>query len=63
MTCEEVLTRDEEIDKQAKKHSNLVIKETEGYFLKMAGDFSRYMLECSDVTEENVGADTKFGKH
>jgi hypothetical protein len=48
-TCESVLARDQEFSEMAEGHNEHIIRETEAYFLKMAGDFSRYMSECSDV--------------
>lgn len=53
-TCEEVLKKDHSTKDLFKGHNELVIKETEGYFIRIAGDFSRYMLECSDVNEEDA---------
>ena len=46
--CERVLEKDENSEKLKKSFNPMVTLENEGYFLKIAGDFSRYMTECSD---------------
>ena len=44
-----MLEQDDYYEKWKHMFNPLNTIETEGYFIRMAGDFSRYMTECSDL--------------
>jgi hypothetical protein len=51
--CEKVLTKSDDYEELTQKYNPLVTTETEAYFIKMQGDFSRYMTDCSDLRKES----------
>lgn len=53
MLITKVLIKDENYEEVKASHPEQIIIETEAYFMKLAGDFSRYMTECSDLKKES----------